>query len=127
MVKNWKKEVARDIIALGSIPFYFLVIARATVGMYLAFVYQLAIALPVLIVLSFLIKKSNQYIARGFIVVFFTSLFYKSPLYTVFAFLTWAGMIISLRYLKSKNKEVIKGVVVGIISTLISYYLVLLI
>lgn len=30
MNKNWKKELARDCIALGSIPFYILVVARVS-------------------------------------------------------------------------------------------------
>ena len=127
MVKNWKKEIARDIIALGSIPFYLLVIIRAIIGEYAVFVYQLIIALIVLIVLSLILKNSNQHIARGFIVVSFTSLFYKAPLYTTFAFLTWAGMVLSSKYLKIKNKEIFKGIAIGIISTLASYWLVLLI
>ena len=84
MPKNWKKEIARDTLALGSIPFYFLVIIRAVVGQYAIFVYQLLIAVIVLFVLSKIIKNSNLHMARAFILVIFTSLFYNDLFYTVF-------------------------------------------
>lgn len=123
MPKNWKKEVARDCIALGSIPFYFIVIIRAIIGQYVIFVYQLLIALVVLYVLSFIIKKSDVYSARTFVLWAFTSLFYKHNLYTIFAFVLWVLVVISSNYLKVKKNVIIKGVVLGIISAGIAYYL----
>ncbi len=123
MPKDWKKEVARDTIALGSIPFYFIVIIRAIVGEYLIFVYQLLIALFFLIIISKIIKKSDMHIARCFVLWVFTSLFYKHNLYTIFAFLLWCGVIISSNYLKTKKNVIIKGVALGIISSGIAYFL----
>lgn len=125
MQKNWKKEIARDIIALGSIPFYFIVMIRAIVGKYLPFVYHLGIALLVLIILSKI--KSNQHIARGLALVVFTSFFYKATLYTIFAALLWIAMVFSLVYLKVKNKEIAMGIIFGITSVVISYFLTSLI
>ena len=122
MQKNWKKEVARDTLALGSIPFYFIVIIRAVIGQYLIFIYQLLIAALVLFLLL-KIKKSNAHIARGFILAVFTSLFYKENLYTTFAFLLWIVMIISANYLKIKKNEIFNGIIFGIIAGLASYFL----
>src|SRR3989338_3619595 len=51
MEKNWKKGIARDVMALGSIPFYFIVIIRAIIGKYAIFVYQLLIAAIILFLL----------------------------------------------------------------------------
>jgi len=123
MVKDWKKEVARDTIALGSIPFYFIVMIRAIVGEYMPFVYQLLIAFVVLVVLSFIVKKADMYVARCFVLWVFTSLFYKHSLYTVFAFLLWAFLIVSSHYLKVKKDVIVKGVILGIVSSLVGYYL----
>ncbi len=123
MQKYWKKEVARDCIALGSIPFYFIVIIRAIIGKYAIFVYQLLIALIVLIILSLIIKKSDMYAARCFILWVFTSSFYRDTLYTAFAFLLWIFVVISSRYLKIKNNVIIKGIILGIISSGLAYYL----
>ena len=123
MPKDWKKELARDTIALGSIPFYFIVIIRAVIGQYAIFVYQLLIALIILIILSQIIKKSDMHIARCFVLWVFTSLFYNHNLYTAFAFLLWIVVIISSHYLKVKKNVIIKGIILGIISSGIAYYL----
>ena len=76
-----------------------------------------------LIVLSFIVKKSDMYTARCFVLWVFTSLFYEHNLYTVFAFLLWVLVVVSSYYLKVKNKVVIKGIVLGVVSSLVSYYL----
>lgn len=127
MAKDWKKEVARDCIALGSIPFYLIVIIRAIVGRYAVFVYQLLIAFIVLVALSYLIKKSDMYVGRCLVLWVFTSLFYKHNLFTIFAFLLLVLVIGSSRYLKTKKNVIIKGIILGIISAGVGYYLAALI
>ena len=123
MPKNWKKEIARDTLALGSIPFYILVIIRAVIGEFEIFLYQLLIALAILFISSKLIKNSNLHIARALILVVFTSLFYNDLFYTIFVFLVFIMLIISANYLKEKNVIIAKGVLLGIIVSLVSYYL----
>jgi hypothetical protein len=122
---DWKKEVARDILALGSIPFYFIVVIRAIIGKYLSFVYELVIAFTLLFILSRHIKF-DQYLSRGLVVVVFTSLFYNEYLFTTFAFVLWFLMIYSSRCLNKETKEIIRGIVLGVIVSAVSYYLVLL-
>lgn len=124
---NTKDEIARDLIALGGLPFYLLVIVRSTIGGYLSFIYHVVIALPALFLLSKIVKGSNLHIARGFILVVFTSLFYKAVPFTIFSTLVWCVMIYSLYYLKTDTKEVIKGIALGIVTVIISYSLTLLI
>jgi len=123
MQKNLKKEIARDLMAFGSIPFYFIVIVRSTIGQYLIFVYQLLIAALVLYLISIFFKESNAHIARSFIIVFFTSIFYKDMLFTVFAFLLWIIIVYAAYFIKIDKNEIIKGAVYGIIAVLVSYYL----
>ncbi len=124
---NWKKEIARDILALGSIPFYLIVIIRAIVGKYKPFVYQMVIALIIITILAYLFKKTDQYVARAIPIVFFSSIFYKEPLYTYFATIMLVALIISSSYLlksKLRIQTIVKGIVFGIISTALAYYLV---
>ena len=121
----WKKETARDVIALGSLVFYAIVIVRAFVGGYAPFVYQLVIALLALFLLSAFIKDANQHVARGIILFFFVSLFYKEVLFSVFAGVLAITMIFSLVYLKVKDNSIARGMILGIISTAISYYITL--
>ena len=127
MPKNWKKEVARDTLALGSIPFYFLVIIRAVIGKYAVFVYQVLIAVIVLFILAKLIKNSNLHIARGLVLFVFTSLFYNDLFYTSFVSLVFLIMLVSSVYLKEEKAKIAKGVLLGVITSLVSYYLAMLI
>ena len=123
MANNWKKEVARDLIAFGSIPFYIIIIIRAVIGKYQPFINQLVIAIIGVLLLSLIMKESNQYLARGFILVVFTSLFYKEMLFTGFAVLLFLGMVYSAYYRKEKIKVIVNGCILGAVSSLASYYL----
>ena len=123
MTKDWKKEVARDLIAFGSIPFYIIIIIRAIIGKYQPFINQLVIAIISVLLLSLMMKEANQYLARGFILVVFTSLFYKEILFTGFALLLFLGMIASAHYRKEKIKMIINGCVLGAVGSLASYYI----
>ena len=122
-----KEEIARDIIALGGLPFYFLVLVRASIGGYLSFLSHVAVALPVLYLLSRLVRGVNLHIARGLILVVFTSVYYKALPFTVFSLLVWCGMIYALIYLKTGAGGILKGIALGIVSVIISYSLTLLI
>ena len=56
MKKDWKYELARDGMAFGSILFYIIIMARSLIGEYMVFVYQLSIAIIILVISSFIIK-----------------------------------------------------------------------
>ena len=122
MNKSWLKEIARDLLALGSIPFYFLVVIRAVIGKYNIFVYQMLIAAVIIFALYFLIKGSNLRVARSFVVLVFTSLFYKEAIFTIFASLIWILLLASAYYLKRNIGFVFRGIAIGLISSLAGYY-----
>ena len=122
MSKTWLKEISRDLLALGSIPFYFLVVIRAIIGKYNVFVYQILIAAIAIFILYFVIKDSNLHIARSFTILIFTSLFYKEAIFTTFAFLVWVLLLISAYYIKRKIGSVFRGIIIGVISSLAGYY-----
>lgn len=124
MEKSWKKRVARDAVAFGSILFYLIVIIRAIIGKHMPFVYQVVIALVILAILSFIIKNTNAHIARAVPLVVFTSLFYKDNLFTLFAVLLLIVMVISAFYIKEKKEAIVKGIVLGIFASVVSYYMV---
>ena len=126
MAKSWLKEFARDLMALGSIPFYLLVVIRSVIGNYYVFVYQMLIAAIAVLILYFLIRGSSLHVARSLVVVVFTSLFYKETIFTVFTSITWVLLLFAAYYVKGKIGYVTRGVVVGILSSLIGYYSALL-
>ena len=127
MKKDWKYEIARDSMAFGSILFYLIVLVRSTIGEYMIFAYQLLIAITILILSSFIVKNANHHLARGFVLVVFTSLFYKDVTFTVFAALLWVFMIGSAFYIKESKKSIFKGIILGVIAALVGYYLSLVV
>jgi hypothetical protein len=123
MNKNWKKEVARDIIALGSLPFYAIVMARMLITPELSpLIPQLLIALGVLVTLDMFLSY-NHHLARGLVIVVFTSLGYSDQLFWVFAGSIWIGMAYALFYLKEKKNAILNGALAGAISSILAYYL----
>ena len=121
-MKKWLKEIARDLLALGSIPFYFLVVIRAIIGKYNVFVYQMVIAAIAIFILYFLIKNSNLHIGRALVILVFTSLFYKEMLFTTFASLIWILLLIAAFYVKRNIGYLFRGIIIGVISSLAGYY-----
>jgi energy-coupling factor transporter transmembrane protein EcfT len=126
--KDWKKEVARDILALGSIPFYLIVFIRILIMNERTYIYQLLIAGLLLVLFSVFIGKiklkADFYTARSFVLLIFTALFYNEIEYTIFASLLWIGLLISSNYLnRGKKKIIINGLLLGILSVAIAYFL----
>ncbi len=122
MKRTWLRETARDLVALGSIPFYFLVVIRAIIGRYNTFIYQMLIAAIAIFILYFVIKNSNLHIARAFVIVVFTIMFYKAVLYSVFAALVWFLLVIAAYYVKRSMGFVLRGIIIGLLSSLAGYY-----
>jgi len=123
MKKEWKREVARDFLAIASWIFFFLVIARLAIGPYLPWVYQFIVSGVVLALLLFYIKESDGYVARGLVLLILTGLFYNTLSFTVFSIVAYFLLIASTLYLGSKPLGIIKGVILGAISTVVGYYL----
>jgi len=123
--KVWGRELARDFLALGSWIFYVLV-ARSAILPYRPFVDQLVIAGIILVVAVFILSsgklKFDGYVARTFVLVWFTVLFYQDTGFSVFAVLAFLGVIVSSRYVGNDWKKIIFGVVVGLVAVVVGYY-----
>jgi hypothetical protein len=118
-----RKEIARDVLALGSWVFFILVIARAAIKPYRPFLDQLIIAGVVLSIIGFFWKKANGYISRGAVLVVLTSLFYQSLIYTWFVSLAGIGLVWSAWYLEKDWRRIGYGLIVGAIGIGAGYYL----
>jgi len=126
MTKKWVKELARDLIALGSLPFYALVLVRMLIpGAFGILVPRLIVAFIVLLLISLVIQY-HGHIARGLILVVFTSLAYEDLYFTLLAGIIYLGMLASANTLKVKKMLIWKGVAVGAISTAAGYSVSLL-
>lgn len=127
-LKNWLNEIARDSLAIGSIPMFIIVVARASIGDYYNYVYQILLAglilffLHIFLVYSIKIKSQNH-IARAIILFIFTSFFYNDKKFTIFATFLLILMLISLFYLKYNKKQILYGILFGLIGSGISYFI----
>jgi len=125
MKKEWfnslKKEIARDSLAFGSILMFIIVAARTTLADNYKFLAELIFAGIIILILSFVFKSQNH-LSRAIVLYIFTVLFYNDTRYTIFASLLMLLILISLFYLKFSKKQILLGVLSGLISSGISYF-----
>ncbi|MBA4250932.1 MAG: hypothetical protein C0425_08175 [Chlorobiaceae bacterium] len=118
MKNSWIKTVERDVLALGGVVFYFLVIGRALIEPYLLLLIQLGSAALILAAVYFFYKNFDTYLARAIILIVGTGLFYNSIAYSSFTLLIFVFMIFASIDLGTEKKKVIAGIVVGVIATI---------
>ncbi|UCG35079.1 MAG: hypothetical protein JSW17_06225 [Candidatus Omnitrophota bacterium] len=122
MQKRWLKELARDFVAFGSIPFLVLTIARVSV-IKVYYPMQFIISTTIFLILRAFFK-ANLRGGIGFILLVFISLFYNHWLFNIFAIIVYSGLVASLFYLKEPKKEILMGVLLGVISSAAGYLIV---
>jgi len=118
-----KKEVARDNLALGSIAFYILVMARALIGPYWEFLIQLITAGIFLMIISLFIKNTENHISRLTVLTVFTILFYNQMRFTIFVIILFCVIILSALVLKIKKNLIMNGIILGILSSIIGFFI----
>ena len=124
--KDFLKEIARDLISLGSPIFFLLVLVR--VSMTANYVYLSEFIISGILFLAFVfLFNANVYSGLGFVALVFTSIYYSSINFTIFGTALYFALLFSLFYLKHDLKEIIKGAMLGILSAGIGYYIVRLI
>lgn len=123
MKKEWLKEIARDIIALGGIPFFSIVVIRIWLLDTPAYLSQFLIAGSLFLIATFLLK-SSFYSGLSLISLFFTALVYADLRYTLFGSFVYLLLLGSLFYLNYNKKNIILGVILGAVTTVIGYYIV---
>lgn len=117
--KGWLKETARDLVALGGVPFLLLTIARVSpVALY--YVLQFAVGGALVLLLASPLR-AESHAGIGAVLLVFTSVFYGHPAYTAFALAVYAAMIASLFYLRLDGGGVVRGALLGFASALVSY------
>ena len=119
MKKELIKELARDFIAFGSIPFLIMTIVRVSV---IHIDYPLQFIISSIVFFTLNVKfKGEMHAGIGLILLTLTSLFYNHALYAIFALFVYMGIIISLLYLERDRALIFRGILLGAISTGIGY------
>ena len=109
---SWIKTAARDIIAIGGIPFFILVLVRVYMLNNPTYFSQFVIS-GVLFVALFFLFKQNLYAGLGLIILTFTSLYYQDLMYVIFGVGAYVLLLVSLVYLKEDLKKIFFGIVFG--------------
>ena len=123
---TWKKEVLRDLEALGSYLFFILVAARSMIGMHFSFFTQMAAGLVASLILWQVVKlafgvKSSSHIINSVIVWTVVNLYYKSAGFAVFTLILFSMMFYAHSQLrKHKKYEMVSGFLIGVLSSCIA-------
>jgi len=117
------RESARDALALGGWAFCILVIARATIGEYMQYVSQIILAIILSSLLAFAVRGSETRISRALILAFFTIVFYNDLKFTIFAAFVVVILFLSAIVLEIKKESIIKGSILGVISSGLIFWL----
>lgn len=126
MKKIWKEktnEIARDLIALGGIPFFVLVVARVWLLSKNYYEFQFIFGAIIFLVLMFLFK-AEVHAGLAFVILVFLTNYYNNFQFGIFASCAYVLLLGSLIYLEKDKKEIAKGILFGGIATGISWYLV---
>jgi hypothetical protein len=109
-----KKELARDFVALGGIPFFILVLIRVWILDQPKYFSQFLISGILIFGLFFVFrKKFNLSSGLALIVYIFTAIHYADLIYWTFVGIVYLFLLGSLVYLKKNKKEIIYGTVLG--------------
>ena len=119
-IAGWKNELARDLIALGSIPFFLLVLVRIYLLDNPVYLNQFIFSGIVFLVLFFIFRL-NLYSGLGLIALFFTSMHYADAAFTIFGSVVYFFIIASLFYLKYDWKKILLGILAGVIGIGVGY------
>jgi hypothetical protein len=120
---TWKKELFRDLEALGSYLFFVLVAARSMIGMHLSFFSRMAAGLVASLILWQIVKmafgiKSSAHIMNSVILWVVINLYYESVGFAVFTFVLFAVMFYAHSVLRKHQKfELVSGFVIGVLAS----------
>lgn len=116
----WIKTAARDIVAIGGIPFFILVLVRVYLLNNPIYFSQFLIA-GIVFLGSFFLFKQNIYAGLGLIVLVFTSIYYNNNTFTLFGIIAYVFLLMGLFYLKENLRKIVLGFFLGGVGIGISY------
>lgn len=126
VIKKHVKDIARDLIALGGVPFFILVLVRVYILNKPEYFAQFAVA-GLIFVLIAIFLRTSIYSGLGLVVLVFTNLYYQDLGFGVISVIAYVLLLISLVYLEKSKREIVKGFILGVLASGVSYSLIKLI
>ena len=113
--KELIKNFCRDLISLGGIPFFILVLVRVFILNKPDYFLQFIVS-GVIFLIFLLVFKQNIYSGLALIILFFSSRYYGDFNYSLFGSIAYVFLIGSLFWLKYDYKKIMLGIILGAIS-----------
>jgi len=120
---NWKREIQRDILALGSPVFYFLVIARALVGPFWDLANPLLILAPVLYLISRSKLEVDLYLSRSLLMIVVITMHYGDIKFGLFSGLIWLAMVNAASNLGRNKGQITGGILLGAVLAIVGAFI----
>lgn len=113
MTNGWLRRIERDVMALGSPVFYFLVIGRGLVGPFWDLVVPLVAIGAALMVGQRWLRDADLYLSRGLVLGVLITNHYGDALFGAFAAATFGFMVFAAQDLGRSRRAIVRGVLVG--------------
>jgi len=122
---NWKKELARDFLAMGSWVFFILVVVRILILPYRwPYLTHLLVAGGLILLIDIFVRwKVDSYLSRGIIIGFYLAIFYENTMFSIFVKIALAGLVASSWYLGNNWKKIGYGIILGLVGVGIRFIL----
>ena len=110
---GWLREVQRDVLALGSVVFYLLVLGRALVGPFWDLAVPLVVVGAGLAAASPLLKSADLYLTRGGILAVLVTRHYGDVVFGLFAATALMSMTLFAYRLGRSGTAIARGLILG--------------
>ena len=120
---RWLHEVQRDLMALGSVVFYALVLGRALVGPFWDLATPLLVVGVALLAVHVLLSQADLYLTRALIVAVLVTRHYGDIVFAMFASAAFVLMLLSARSLGRSRSSIVQGLALGVVLSGAAYAL----
>ena len=122
--ETWVREVQRDVLALGGVVFYLLVLGRALVGPFWDLVVPLlVVGVGLLVALPLLRGTTDLYLTRAMVVAVLVTRHYGDVVFGVFAAVAFVAMVVFALRLDRPRAAIARGLVLGAVLSVGAYAL----
>ena len=123
--RDWVQRLERDVLALGSVVFYVLVVGRGLVGPFWDLVVPLVAIAALFMVGRRWLRDVDLYVARALVLAVLVTRHYADVLFGLFAVVILAFLVFAALDLGGSRREVKRGAAVGVAAGGLGYVLAL--
>jgi hypothetical protein len=115
--ESWLREIQRDLMALGSVVFYLLVLGRALVGPYWDLATPLLVVGVALLAVHPLLNRADLYLTRALIVAVLVTRHYGDLVFGLFGAAAFVLMVLSAPGLGHSRSSIVQGLALGVVAS----------